>query len=99
MRAQLCDSDMSRPAYYSTTCASNQSCAAKVWLCSTLKLYLADDPVADDANLCAFDGITFRSSHSHSRRAPGFSTTPPRRSLTRWRKNVSSPEIPQDQGA
>ena len=32
-------------------------------------------------------------------RAPGFSTTPLRRSLTRWGKNASSPEIPQDQGA
>ena len=61
---------------------------AKLWLCfaliSFLYLYTVRMPGCGRRKLRAFDGITSRSSHSHSRRAPGFSTTPLRRSLIRW---------------
>ena len=62
-----------------------------------LNLGVPYDPVADDetyVRLMAFHLVRV----IRVREELQVSTTPLRRSLTRWGKNVSSPEIPQDQG-
>jgi len=73
---------MGRSAYYSITCASAQSSAAKVWLCPALThLFIPRRwPGCGQRNLRAFEG-TSRSHHSHSRETSGFSTTPLRPQL------------------